>query len=248
MKQNGRISQSDRLAPEVGLFTAEPGFLFCSPMHNPTPHFLLYSTASAAPGSARGWRFVLQSVGGGDSLSAADVEPVTRMSRLELLAVVRGLEAIDSPSKVTLYTNSRYVSRGISRCLGAWRENRWEWECYGRLVPIRDHDLWRRVDRALTFHRVECRGFSGRDFPTTMPETAALADTAALTAESAAQPADAADSAEESALLIVPRETTRRQVLRRVSPPSWARAFERLLQSVSLDFAPFSRPAFTRAA
>jgi len=58
---------------------------------------------------------------------------------------------------VTLVTKSRYVSRGMKRGLADWRANSWHWERFGRVVPVRDHDLWRRVDRALHFHQVDCR-------------------------------------------------------------------------------------------
>ena len=99
---------------------------------------------------------MLQPIGGDQFLVAADVEPGTRGNRLELLAVVRGLEALEQPSRVTLLTRSRYVNRGIRRGLSQWRERKWRWERFGQLVPIRDRDLWQRVDRALEFHRVEC--------------------------------------------------------------------------------------------
>jgi len=125
-------------------------------MQADNPHYLLYSEASGSKRGAPRWRFVLQSVASDDRFSAADLEPETRHSRLELLAVVRGLEALDQPSRVTLVTRSRYVARGIQRELNHWRERRWRWERFGKLVPIRDHDLWRRVDRALQFHAVEC--------------------------------------------------------------------------------------------
>jgi ribonuclease HI len=117
-------------------------------------YFLLCTEASRA--AAPRWKFVLQSVDSDERLSAADSELESRHSRLELLAVVRGLEAIDRPSRVTLLTRSRYVSRGIRRQLNHWREDNWQWERFGQLVPIRDHDLWQRVDRALQYHRVEC--------------------------------------------------------------------------------------------
>ena len=65
-----------------------------------------------------------------------------------------------NPSRVTLLTRSRYVRRGIRRELNQWRERRWRWERFGKLVPIRDHDLWQRVDRALQFHQVECCAWS----------------------------------------------------------------------------------------
>jgi ribonuclease HI len=129
-------------------------------MQASSPHFLLYSEASASGDGQPGWKFVLQSVGGDDHFSAADIESDSRTSRLELLAVVRGLEALDQPSRVTLVTRSRYVRRGIRRELNQWRASAWRWERFGKLVPICDHDLWQRVDRALQFHHVECCAWS----------------------------------------------------------------------------------------
>jgi ribonuclease HI len=118
--------------------------------------FLLFSEARV--NSAEGiWRFVLAQVGTSTSLTAMDHEPVACRERLELLAVVRGLEAIDQPARVTLVTGSRYVSRGLKRGLAEWRVNDFQWERFGQQVPVRDQDLWRRVDRALEFHQVDCR-------------------------------------------------------------------------------------------
>jgi ribonuclease HI len=119
-------------------------------------HYLLYSEATSSEGGRLRWKFVLQSVDGNDRFSASDAEGAASASRLELLAVVRGLEALDQPSQVTLLTCSKYVSRGIRRGLREWREKGWRWERFGQLVPVRDHDLWRRVDRALEFHQVQC--------------------------------------------------------------------------------------------
>jgi ribonuclease HI len=82
---------------------------------------------------------------------------------LELLAVVRGLEAIDRPARVTLLTSSRYVSHGIRRQLSQWREDNWQWERFGEFVSIRDKDLWQRVDHALQIHQVECTDWQADD-------------------------------------------------------------------------------------
>jgi ribonuclease HI len=120
------------------------------------PHYLLFSEGTLNSGNQPRWKFVLQSVGEEEHFSASDTECETRASRLELLAVVRGLEALGQPSRVTLLTRSRYVRRGIRRELNQWRERRWCWERFGNVVPIRDHDLWQRVDRALQYHQVEC--------------------------------------------------------------------------------------------
>ncbi len=128
-------------------------------MYNSSPHYLLFSEAchNAKQGSA--WRFVLESVNTDCRFAATDVEPQAEGERLELLAVVRGLEALEQPARVTLVTKSRYVSRGLKFGISDWRSKGWQWERFGRLVPVRDDDLWRRVDRALEFHRIECRAW-----------------------------------------------------------------------------------------
>ena len=128
--------------------------------NEPSPRFLLFSEAqpTSGAGSRRGrWRFVLEALDGAERLEAADEEPGEAGPRLELLAVVRGLEALDQPSRVTLVTASSYVSRGIRHGLAQWRENDWMWERYGKMTPVKDSDLWRRIDHALQFHQVECR-------------------------------------------------------------------------------------------
>jgi ribonuclease HI len=186
------------------------------------PHFLLYSEASAAGGSQSGWKFVLQSVGGDDHFSAADCEFEGRVSRLELLAVVRGLEALDQPSRVTLLTHSRYVRRGIRRELNHWRASRWRWERFGNLVPICDHDLWRRVDRALQFHDVECIAWS---------QDEAAATTLSRSRRQHAAPASFERSAASDRL-----------------GTSIAAALGRLRRGVLTPIWALWRPAFTRAA
>jgi hypothetical protein len=50
-----------------------------------------------------------------------------------------------------------YVEQGVMYGLADWKENGWRWECFGRMVPVRDTDLWQRMDRILQIHRVDCR-------------------------------------------------------------------------------------------
>ena len=125
-------------------------------MSVPTPHFLLFSHGRKDQGE---WSFVLQAADGSAMFEAADSEPEIQGERLELLALVRGLEALDQPSRVTLVTSSRYVNRGLAYGLEEWRRNDWTWECYGEMVPVKNCDLWQRVDRAVQFHRVEVRRY-----------------------------------------------------------------------------------------
>jgi ribonuclease HI len=201
-------------------------------MQATNPHFLLFSEASGSECGAPRWKFVLQSVGCDDQFAAGDVEPGIPITRLELLAVVRGLEAIDQPSRVTLVTRSRYVARGIRRELNQWRDRSWHWERFGKLVPIRDRDLWQRVDRALTFHKVEC---------IRRPKSCHALQSAASGLF------DAAPLPLEPALLIVPRPAAR-PAAGYSRETVLSRALNRLCEGVLAPFSAILRPAFTRAA
>jgi ribonuclease HI len=125
-------------------------------MATPAPHFLLKADCRRQ-NRIGNWHFVLQTADGRKQADVEDAEPALPAERLELLAVVRGLEAIDSPAKVTLQTSSRYVRRGIKYGLDEWRENNWHWEWHGKMVPVKNEDLWRRLDRALQVHDVQCQ-------------------------------------------------------------------------------------------
>jgi len=123
-------------------------------MKVPTPHFLLFSESSRKQRQGQ-WRFLLQAVDGTEQLEAADAEPDVQGERLELLAVVRGLEALDQPSRVTLVTPSKYVHRGLLYGLEEWRTNGWSWEHFGQMVPVKNRDLWQRLDHAMNVHELE---------------------------------------------------------------------------------------------
>ncbi len=138
------------------------------PMTVPRPHFLLFCDGSlpnpseSAIRTSRGrWRFVLEDIEGQDRLEASDAESSQAPDRLALLAVVRGLEALQQPSRVTLVTSSRYVTRGLQYGLPEWRENDYCWEHFGTLQPIRNADLWQRIDHAAKYHSIHCRLMSG---------------------------------------------------------------------------------------
>ncbi len=120
------------------------------------PHYLLFSESHETLQPGR-WRFVLRSADGSERIVADDIDPDARGERLALLTVVRGLEALGQPSHVTLLTPSPYVRQGIRYGLSEWRRNGWRWEFFGQMVPVKNRDLWRRVDRALAFHQIECR-------------------------------------------------------------------------------------------
>lgn len=103
------------------------------------------------------WNFVLERIDGPERLEAQDCENYIHQDRLALLAVVRGLEALEQSSIVRLVTTSRYVDRGMRFGLPNWRETSYQWESFGMRKPVRNADLWRRVDIAMQYHEIACR-------------------------------------------------------------------------------------------
>lgn len=156
----------------------------------PAPHYLLLtgsqqilpaevsSTTSALPQqgidpSGGSWHFVLEPIGLGLRIEADEIEPGVTGERLNLLAVVRGIEALEQPSKVTLITPSKYVGRGIRSGIAFWREHNWHWERFGQMAPVKHDDLWKRIDRAMQYHKVDCRiwSMSGRSSKSSLSRT-----------------------------------------------------------------------------
>ena len=142
-------------------------------MNVPIPHYLLFSEASCNDNSGR-WRFLLRCADGSDQFEASDFEPEVCGERLALLTVVRALENLDQPSQVTLVGCSPYVRQGMQYGLPEWRHNGWRWEFFGQMVPVKNGDLWQRMDRALRFHRLDCRS-RPHDWASRQPVTAGQA-------------------------------------------------------------------------
>ncbi|QEG41074.1 RNase H family protein [Roseimaritima ulvae] len=115
--------------------------------------YLLVCEAIPASDTVGSWRFSLETAAGETLLDVREKE-FGDPKRLALLAIVRGLEAIEGAASVTLISTSRYVIRGLRDSLHRWRENGFMWEHFGRTVAVENADLWRRVDRALQFHQV----------------------------------------------------------------------------------------------
>ncbi len=89
--------------------------------------------------------FTLRPLEAGETIAVSEIEAETSSERLELLSVVRGLEALPEPAQVTLLTASDTIRRGIDHGLDEWRDNDWQWESFGEMVPVKNLDLWRRI-------------------------------------------------------------------------------------------------------
>jgi ribonuclease HI len=116
------------------------------------PHLRLTSKTLQTPQPS--WGFVLEDLDGERFLEASDTELGASPQRLALLGLVRGLESLDIPSRLSLFTASRYVQQGLVFGMQDWRDNGWRWDSFGTFVPIKHADLWRRVDHALKYHQL----------------------------------------------------------------------------------------------
>lgn len=88
-----------------------------------------------------GWGVVLQSAAGTRELF--DGNPNTTNNRMEMLAVIKGLEALTQPSAVTLFLDSQYVRKGITEWISGWKRKGWR-TAAGE--PVKNVELWQRLD------------------------------------------------------------------------------------------------------
>jgi ribonuclease HI len=91
-------------------------------------------------------------------------EPMTTNNRMELMAAISALETLKRPCLVDLHTDSQYLRNGITTWLAQWKNN--GWHTYDR-KPVKNIDLWQRLDAALARHRVRwhwVKGHAGHDF------------------------------------------------------------------------------------
>ena len=103
-----------------------------------------------------GWGALLRYRGAEKELWGGEVH--TTNNRMELLAVIKALEALKRRSSVRITTDSQYVKKGITEWLGRWKRNGWK-TAAGK--PVKNADLWRELDSAAAQHRVEWRWVRG---------------------------------------------------------------------------------------
>jgi ribonuclease HI len=118
---------------------------------------------SGNPGPG-GWAFLLRHTASGKTLERSGAERETTNNRMELVAVVRGLEALKRSVTIELVTDSAYVGKGLAEWLPKWKTNGWRRRERDRWVEIKNEDLWRQLDALLQKHEVRVtlvRGHSG---------------------------------------------------------------------------------------
>ena len=103
-----------------------------------------------------GWGVLLRS--GDSERELYGGEPDTTNNRMELTAVIRGLEALKRRCKVRLYTDSQYVQKGISSWIHDWKRRAWR---TADKKPVKNVDLWQRLDALASGHDVEWHWVKG---------------------------------------------------------------------------------------
>ncbi len=122
-----------------------------------------------------GWGVVIRAGAREKELSGGEAE--TTNNRMELMAAIRGLEALKRPCRVQLYTDSNYVRDGITKWIHGWRRNGWK---TADRKPVKNVDLWQELLAAAEPHRVDWHWVKGHAGHPENERADALACAAAL--------------------------------------------------------------------
>jgi len=125
-----------------------------------------------------GWGALMRWNGHEKALSGDEAN--TTNNRMELMAAIQALEALKRPSQVELTTDSQYVRKGMLEWMSNWKKNGWR---TASKKPVKNDDLWKRLDSAVARHQVEwhwVKGHSGHPENERADELASSAARAAL--------------------------------------------------------------------
>jgi len=110
---------------------------------------------SGNPGPG-GWGAVIITDGGEQELFGS--EPETTNNRMELMAAIQALESLPQPSEVILYSDSKYLTDGITKWLPNWKTRSWK---AASGDPVKNQDLWQRLEVVKENHQVTFRWVKG---------------------------------------------------------------------------------------
>jgi len=103
-----------------------------------------------------GWGVILNYKGKIKELYGAEMH--TTNNRMELMAAIQALESLTRPCLVQLNSDSSYVLKGITEWMPNWKKRGWK---TAAKTPVKNEDLWRRLDAAIAKHKVEWKWVKG---------------------------------------------------------------------------------------
>jgi ribonuclease HI len=126
------------------------------------PHVIIHTdgACSGNPGPG-GWAAILAFGESEKELKGGEL--LTTNNRMELMAAIAALEALKRPCRLDLHTDSQYLRSGITSWITKWKQNGWR---TADKKPVKNADLWRRLDAALGDHEIRwhwVRGHAGHD-------------------------------------------------------------------------------------
>ena len=136
---------------------------YLSPTETAEVQLFTDGACSGNPGPG-GWAFILRHPASGKELRRSGGERETTNNRMEMMAVIAGLEALKRPTQVELVSDSIYVGKGLSEWMPKWKANGWRRREGDRWAAVKNEDLWRRLDALLAKHQVRfthIRGHQG---------------------------------------------------------------------------------------
>ena len=122
----------------------------------PTPVIIHTDGACKGNPGPGGWGAILQSQGKTKEIHGG--EPMTTNNRMELTAAIMALEALTRPCRIELHTDSKYVMDGITKWIHGWKARGWR---TADKSPVKNDDLWKRLDTARARHTVDWRWVKG---------------------------------------------------------------------------------------
>jgi ribonuclease HI len=127
---------------------------------NETVHIYTDGACRGNPGPG-GWGVVLEYKDNVKEFCGGEAD--TTNNRMELMAVIQALENLSRPCAIRLHSDSKYVLQGITEWLENWKKRGWR---TASKKPVKNEDLWRRLDAARNRHQIEwiwVKGHSGHD-------------------------------------------------------------------------------------
>lgn len=136
-----------------------------SPAPTALPFVQLYTdgACSGNPGPG-GWGFILRHPASGKEREGSGGQAETTNNQMELMAVIEGLRALKSRSQVEVITDSKYVAQGSAEWMPGWKKNGWRRKEGKQFKPVKNVELWQRMDDLLQKHEVRftvVKGHSG---------------------------------------------------------------------------------------
>ncbi|MDO4569312.1 MAG: ribonuclease HI [Planctomycetia bacterium] len=98
-----------------------------------------------------GWAYILRHLPTGKEKVMSGAEADTTNNRMELMAVIQGLRALNRPVAVEVVSDSQYVLKGLKSWLSGWKRNGWK---LASGKPVKNIDLWQELDELSTLHQL----------------------------------------------------------------------------------------------